>query len=170
MPFGDGKQYVSGKSTFPVGPHLAIIEFSTITIPGDERSRTNPGHGYPESTEQVIKYIWYPVEKREEWEAEIRERMARSNQNWHALENGQAKLYLAGVDDINVGSPDFDQVLRLLDAFENARRGRAFVILQCIVSGLVLAHGRARCQRVHADIVRPELAGEHAAEANHRGF
>jgi hypothetical protein len=29
----------------------AVIVKKTIHIPGDERSRTNPGHGYPESTE-----------------------------------------------------------------------------------------------------------------------
>lgn len=34
----------------------------------------------------------------------------------YPLEKDGAKLYLAGVDDINVGSPDFDQVLRLLPA------------------------------------------------------
>ncbi len=38
---------------FPVLPDykFAVLEFGSITIPGDERSRTNPGHGYPESTE-----------------------------------------------------------------------------------------------------------------------
>ena len=28
-------------------------------IPGDERSRTNPGHGYPEHTEHYISYRAY---------------------------------------------------------------------------------------------------------------
>lgn len=36
--------------------HWAIITSKTIYIPGDERSRTNPGHGYPESTEESISY------------------------------------------------------------------------------------------------------------------
>jgi hypothetical protein len=27
-----------------------ILEPKSVTIPGDERSRTNPGHGYPEHT------------------------------------------------------------------------------------------------------------------------
>lgn len=37
----------------------AIIYESSVFIPGDERSRTNPGHGYPESTMtyDVIKYF-----------------------------------------------------------------------------------------------------------------
>lgn len=37
----------------PDGPHYAImvIEKKSIHVPGDERSRTHPGHGYPEHTE-----------------------------------------------------------------------------------------------------------------------
>jgi len=31
--------------------YLVVSEVS-VYIPGDERSRTNPGHGYPERTEQ----------------------------------------------------------------------------------------------------------------------
>lgn len=33
---------------------LAALVSRTITIPGDERSRTHPGHGYPESQETTI--------------------------------------------------------------------------------------------------------------------
>lgn len=40
----------------PDTEHYAVIETSFITIPGDERSRTHPGHGYPEHTEEVINY------------------------------------------------------------------------------------------------------------------
>lgn len=36
--------------------HYAIITTGTIWIPGDERSRTNPGHGYPDHTETTIQY------------------------------------------------------------------------------------------------------------------
>lgn len=43
-------------SDFPHGEHWAILELRTFSIPGDERSRTNPGHGYPESTETVVNY------------------------------------------------------------------------------------------------------------------
>lgn len=36
----------------PEEPHYAVIVYNQerVTIPGDERSRTNPGHGYPEHT------------------------------------------------------------------------------------------------------------------------
>lgn len=36
---------------------LAAIVTKSITIPGDERSRTNPGHGYPEHTEEHVELI-----------------------------------------------------------------------------------------------------------------
>jgi len=36
--------------------HYAIITTDTYTVPGDERSRTHPGHGYPEHTVETISY------------------------------------------------------------------------------------------------------------------
>lgn len=43
---------VHGPSDVPKGPHYVALVFKqhTYTIPGDERSQTHPGHGYPEST------------------------------------------------------------------------------------------------------------------------
>lgn len=35
--------------------YAAIVE-DTIFIPADERSRTNPGHGYPERYEKTISF------------------------------------------------------------------------------------------------------------------
>jgi hypothetical protein len=36
-------------SDVPEGPHTAVLVYKTTStyVPGDERSRTNPGHGYP---------------------------------------------------------------------------------------------------------------------------
>ena len=48
--------YVFSKSKMPTVPHWAVIEYGSISIPGDERSRTNPGHGYPASTEPYLRY------------------------------------------------------------------------------------------------------------------
>ena len=47
----------------------AILYPESTTVPGDERSRTNPGHGYPEHTVENWRMEVYPT--REEWEAEI---------------------------------------------------------------------------------------------------
>lgn len=41
----------------PTTEHYAIITTDTYTIPGDERSRTHPGHGYPEHTVNSISYL-----------------------------------------------------------------------------------------------------------------
>ena len=43
----------------PSQRHYALIHKTTIYIPGDERSRTNPGHGYPESYEESFSYQDY---------------------------------------------------------------------------------------------------------------
>jgi len=85
------RKYVKGASDFPEGPHLAIIDFGTITIPGDERSRTNPGHGYPESTQTTLTYMYWAIEDREYWEADIaqREKDKYSRRDYVALDNGR---------------------------------------------------------------------------------
>lgn len=36
-----------------------LIGTTSVYIPGDERSRTNPGHGYPESTEYFPTLTWF---------------------------------------------------------------------------------------------------------------
>ena len=43
----------------PEGKHWVILEFGSINIPGDERSRTNPGHGYGPSTQTTRSYKAY---------------------------------------------------------------------------------------------------------------
>lgn len=59
----------------PKEPHYAILEQRSVHIPGDERSRTHPGHGYPASTEQVWDYIVFP--DKASWEAEVKARSGR---------------------------------------------------------------------------------------------
>jgi len=48
---------------------FAILYPESTTIPGDERSRTNPGYGYPEHT--VRNWSIEVHATREKWEAEI---------------------------------------------------------------------------------------------------
>jgi hypothetical protein len=40
----------------PTQEHWAIITSDSVHIPGDERSRTAPGHGYPAHTTKFISY------------------------------------------------------------------------------------------------------------------
>lgn len=44
-------------------PKYLLIDSTTIHIPGDERSRTNPGHGYPESTQSIPVLKWFDSEE-----------------------------------------------------------------------------------------------------------
>jgi hypothetical protein len=43
-------------NNIPRGQHWAILQDESVHIPGDERSRQAPGHGYPEHTETFISY------------------------------------------------------------------------------------------------------------------
>ena len=62
--------FVSTKDQMPKVEHWAIFKFSTIHIPGDERSRTNPGHGYPASNEPIVKYEAYL--NKADWEEAVK--------------------------------------------------------------------------------------------------
>lgn len=63
--------YVNQKSQMPSEPHWAIVTYDSIYIPGDERSRTHPGHGYPERYESVVTYRAFTDE--DEWKEYVRE-------------------------------------------------------------------------------------------------
>ncbi len=62
---------VSRPEDVPTGRHWQIITFGSVYTPGDERSRTNPGHGYPASTDPV-SYTDVYIDKTA-WEADIAE-------------------------------------------------------------------------------------------------
>ena len=51
------KVYCKRVTDIPTGPHYAILNSNSQYIPGDERSRTHPGHGYPAYTEYYMDYI-----------------------------------------------------------------------------------------------------------------
>ena len=56
--------FVSTKDKFPSASHWAILKFSTTSVPGDERSRTNPGHGYPAHSVDNVNYEAYYTEEK----------------------------------------------------------------------------------------------------------
>jgi len=68
--------HVTDVSKIPQGEHWVILENNSIHIPGDERSRTNPGHGYPESTEHVVSYVAYT--DKAEFEADLAHQIEQS--------------------------------------------------------------------------------------------
>lgn len=76
-------KYARTIKDIPTTEHYAIFENESVFIPGDERSRTNPGHGYPESTQHYINYEVYLT--REKWEAAIEYRM--TDDPYHSKKN-----------------------------------------------------------------------------------
>lgn len=74
-----GKKWITKPGEVPAQPHFAIFESNSVHIPGDERSRQYPGHGYPASTEYFLSYIAFDT--KDEWEADIQERTNRKNGN-----------------------------------------------------------------------------------------
>lgn len=57
-------------------PSYAALIRRTIYIPGDERSRTHPGHGYPASSEEVTDMKKF--DSREAMEAWVQEQEHRN--------------------------------------------------------------------------------------------
>lgn len=64
-------------SELPQEAFYAILYPESTTIPGDERSRTHPGHGYPEHT--VDHWRMEVFATREAWAAEV-ERLSRAKE------------------------------------------------------------------------------------------
>lgn len=64
-------------------PKYAVIESYSIYHEGDERSRTNPGHGYPAHTETVEKFV--PFKDKAELERWV-ERQIRYESRFKVIE------------------------------------------------------------------------------------
>lgn len=71
MAYGNNAIRVTSSDKMPKVDHWAIITYDTIYTPGDERSRTHPGHGYPASSDSVACYAAYLDE--EDWKKSINE-------------------------------------------------------------------------------------------------
>lgn len=76
-------------SDIPNGPHWAIVQCVTVTIPGDERSRSAPGHGYPEHTESYVTYKAFTAVG--EWEQEV-EMLTMQGKLFRAIRADVAKV------------------------------------------------------------------------------
>ncbi len=83
---------ITKKEDMPQGKHFAILEFSGYQVPGDERSRTNPGHGYPAHT--VRRTSYRATEDAAEWKNEIA-KLAAAKETFVAFRAGPvAKITL----------------------------------------------------------------------------
>jgi hypothetical protein len=62
MPYPD--KYVSEEKDIPDVEHWAIFKGDSVHIPGDERSRQSPGHGYPAGDRKFISYEVYLTQEK----------------------------------------------------------------------------------------------------------
>lgn len=62
-----GMVRVNGPNEVPEGHHYAVLIYSrdSIYVPGDQRSREAPGHGYPEHTENFDTFEHWITTDRE---------------------------------------------------------------------------------------------------------
>ena len=90
MKFEYPDKFASEKSHVPTEPHWAILEFKSILVPGDQRSKDCPGHGYPEHTEKTISYEVYLTE--EKWKNKIEYKIQNNETNFFAIKAFPAKI------------------------------------------------------------------------------
>lgn len=67
----------------------AILRPESVTVPGDERSRQCPGHGYPEHT--VHHWSMQVFASREAWASEV-ERMGQDGKDFKAVKVTPARV------------------------------------------------------------------------------
>jgi hypothetical protein len=72
------RKRIDNISELKVGDNYIILENESTYIDGDERSRTNPGHGYPGYTAHSINMILYYQDK-EAWEHDIKGRTTQGD-------------------------------------------------------------------------------------------
>ncbi len=76
-------KYPTSIEQLPPGEFYAILTTSSVTIPGDERSRQSPGHGYPEHT--VTHWGLEVFQNEADWKAEILKRDRRPYERFKAV-------------------------------------------------------------------------------------
>ena len=73
IPYNFAAEYklkeVLSPSDIPEGESylIQVYDEAVFHIPGDERSRTNPGHGYPASTEKVLTVRQFVTTEQDRW-------------------------------------------------------------------------------------------------------
>jgi hypothetical protein len=82
-------KYPKTTDELPTEEFYAILTPTSVTIPGDERSRTNPGHGYPEHS--VDSWDIEVFTNKEDWQNEV-VKLTKRNDDFKAVTMKPAKI------------------------------------------------------------------------------
>lgn len=84
LDFNSKIKKVTKKDDVPKGHHYAVLVYKTnsVFIPGDERSRTHPGHGYPERHETYNSFEHFVSEDKVEWEKFVKSLHSQGEKNF----------------------------------------------------------------------------------------
>lgn len=95
---------ITDVSKFPMSTHYAIMTFSTRSIhhEGDERSRTHPGHGYPEYTETIHETKYHAFPDKETWTQMVEALTKMSEVTFKAMEVKVARPKMTVTVDIDI--------------------------------------------------------------------
>ena len=95
--YSAGWRTVSDLAKVPVEPHYAVIKFGSTWIDGDERSQTNPGHGYPAHSIPNVEYLVF--KDKDSWEKYIdgllHPKYGNPDKNWTAVHITPAEIATA---------------------------------------------------------------------------
>ena len=90
----NGYTRAKNSSEVPQEPHFAVIKFGSVWIEGDERSRTNPGHGYPGHSQSTVEYLIFKDQS--SWEKYIggllHPNYGTPDKNWVAIQAKPATI------------------------------------------------------------------------------
>ena len=88
------KTFCKNSESIPKFSHWAIVEFSSYFVPSDDRSKSCPGHGYPDSYETTATYVAYDNET--EWKNDISRKLNPTygppDQNFVAMKVSPANI------------------------------------------------------------------------------
>lgn len=75
------KKFVSNLEDIPMTECWVIAAATSVHHDGDERSRTNPGHGYPEHTDHYVT-LYTVFTDEEEFKSELAREVKSSSQSF----------------------------------------------------------------------------------------
>jgi hypothetical protein len=113
-------KFVNSASEVPNGEHYAIIQSDSIWIPGDQRSKDCPGHGYPASSKAVVSYEAYLTkEKFLEAIKELENPRFGSKKNYVAIKVTPIKITTSINIDIQEKQPNEISSAKIVDAYKD---------------------------------------------------